>query len=92
MEHGTNQRYRKMREISELAAIARSILHKKVRQLRASVAQPSRSNATADSSQQSLVATNIQHNTTVDNSQIPVTTKTANSTDTIRNPQSGITC
>ncbi|KAM7499852.1 hypothetical protein LguiA_024266 [Lonicera macranthoides] len=89
MEHGTNQRYRKIREISELAATARSILHKKVRQLRASVAQSSRSNATTDCSQQSLVATNIQHNTTVDNSQIPVTTKTANSTDTIRNPASG---
>nr|POE52245.1 endonuclease muts2 [Quercus suber] len=41
MEHGTRQRLRKMREISEAAAMARSILHNKVRQLRASAIQSS---------------------------------------------------
>ncbi|WCJ30325.1 Endonuclease MutS2 [Euphorbia peplus] len=35
MEHGFGQRYRKMQEIYELAATARSIMHKKARQLRA---------------------------------------------------------
>lgn len=38
-EHGTEQRYRKMRQISEAASMARSILHKKVRQLRAHATQ-----------------------------------------------------
>jgi DNA replication initiation complex subunit (GINS family) len=38
-EHGTEQRYRKMRKISEAASMARSILHKKVRQLRAHATQ-----------------------------------------------------
>ncbi|XP_015932174.1 uncharacterized protein LOC107458479 [Arachis duranensis] len=35
-EHGINLRYKKMRDVSEAAASARSILHKKVRQLSAS--------------------------------------------------------
>ncbi|KAG5233608.1 endonuclease MutS [Salix suchowensis] len=38
-EHGTEQRYRKMRQISEALAMARSILYKKVRQLRAHATQ-----------------------------------------------------
>lgn len=38
-EHGTEQRYRKMRKISEAASMARSILHKKVRLLRAHATQ-----------------------------------------------------
>ncbi|XP_065861465.1 uncharacterized protein [Euphorbia lathyris] len=33
-EHGCGQRYRKMQEIDEIAATARSLLHKKARQLR----------------------------------------------------------
>lgn len=40
MEHSNDHRLRKMREISEAAAMARSILHKKVRQHRASLVQP----------------------------------------------------
>ncbi|KAM2921738.1 uncharacterized protein LOC126630727 [Malus sylvestris] len=39
MEHSSDQRYRKIREISEAAAMARSILHKKVRTRRASAIQ-----------------------------------------------------
>ncbi|KAB5531484.1 hypothetical protein DKX38_018154 [Salix brachista] len=38
-EHGTEQRYRKMRQISEALAMARSILYKKVRQHRAHATQ-----------------------------------------------------
>ncbi|CAK7324311.1 unnamed protein product [Dovyalis caffra] len=41
-EHRTEQRYRKMRQISEAASMARSMLHKKVRQLRAHATQPFR--------------------------------------------------
>ncbi|XP_050384998.1 uncharacterized protein LOC126801623 isoform X2 [Argentina anserina] len=36
IEHGNDQRFRKMREISEAAAMARSILHKKARKQRES--------------------------------------------------------
>lgn len=36
MEHGSNQRFRQMREISEAAAMTRSILHKKARKQRES--------------------------------------------------------
>lgn len=39
MEHSSDQRFRKIREISEAAAMARSILHKKVRTRRASAIQ-----------------------------------------------------
>uniref|UniRef100_A0A2P2MPW6 DNA mismatch repair proteins mutS family domain-containing protein n=3 Tax=Rhizophora mucronata TaxID=61149 RepID=A0A2P2MPW6_RHIMU len=42
MEHGTVQRYRKMKEIAEAAAMARSALHKKVLQLRTYKTQSSR--------------------------------------------------
>ncbi|EEF42750.1 DNA mismatch repair protein muts2, putative [Ricinus communis] len=35
MEHGSSQRYKMMQEIYEIAAMARSLLHKKVRQHRA---------------------------------------------------------
>ncbi|MED6160234.1 hypothetical protein PIB30_049512 [Stylosanthes scabra] len=38
-EHGINLRYKKMRDVSDAAATARSILHKKVRQLSASAKQ-----------------------------------------------------
>ncbi|KDP46010.1 hypothetical protein JCGZ_14917 [Jatropha curcas] len=41
MEHGSSQRFRKMQEISEAAAMARSILHRKARQLRARLTKPS---------------------------------------------------
>lgn len=61
MEHGTNQRYRKMREVSEAAAIARSLLHKKVRQLRSSATPPSR--PIASDKNQHASATSNQHST-----------------------------
>ncbi|KAK4570953.1 hypothetical protein RGQ29_029706 [Quercus rubra] len=59
MEHGTRQRLRKMREISEAAAMARSILHNKVRQLRASAIQSSQPTPTHKS--QHALAINRQH-------------------------------
>ncbi|KAM4068542.1 hypothetical protein ACB094_12G020800 [Castanea mollissima] len=59
MEHGTRQRLRKMREISEAAAMARSILHNRARQLRASAIQSSQPTP-ADKSQHAL-AINRQH-------------------------------
>ncbi|XP_027369144.1 uncharacterized protein LOC113874979 [Abrus precatorius] len=46
MEHGTNLRFKKMRDVSEAAAMARSIIHKKVRELDASAKQPSQNNKT----------------------------------------------
>ncbi|KAI4307000.1 hypothetical protein L6164_030235 [Bauhinia variegata] len=59
LEHTTSLRFRKMRDVSEAAAMARSVLHKKVRQLQASSRQPSRPNI-ADKSHQSPVTKN-QH-------------------------------
>ncbi|OIW19490.1 hypothetical protein TanjilG_09510 [Lupinus angustifolius] len=59
MKHSSNLRYKKMRDVSEAAAMARSILHKKVRQLDASPKKPSQPNKTIKSSQSS--ATNNRH-------------------------------
>ncbi|KAK3042031.1 hypothetical protein RJ639_001733 [Escallonia herrerae] len=81
MEHGSNERYRKMQEIFEVAAVARSTLHKKVRQLRANVTQTSR--RTTEVNHQYLPALSRQQ-TTVDKREIPVATKTANTFDNNR--------
>ncbi|KAF8379854.1 hypothetical protein HHK36_029303 [Tetracentron sinense] len=62
MEHGTTQRYRKMHEISEAVAMARSILHKKVRQIRSSATRPSQLATEVKIQQTSTL--NGQHNTT----------------------------
>ena len=59
MEHGTNLRYRKTTEVSEAAAVARSLLHKKARQLRSSGTRPSQP-STADKSQHESETSN-QH-------------------------------
>ncbi|KAJ9679870.1 hypothetical protein PVL29_021700 [Vitis rotundifolia] len=72
MEHGTDQRYRKMREVSEAAAVGRSLLHKKVRQLRSSATQPSQPTA-ADKSQNAS-ATSNQH-TAADINERPTTSE-----------------
>ncbi|CAJ1970580.1 unnamed protein product [Sphenostylis stenocarpa] len=50
MKHSTNIRFKKMRDVSEAAAMARSILHKKVRELDASAKQPSQNIKTISSS------------------------------------------
>ncbi|KAJ0046436.1 hypothetical protein Pint_05436 [Pistacia integerrima] len=74
MEHGTKQRYRKMREISEAAAMARSLVHKRARQLRAPAAQPSQP-AKVGKSQQ-IFASNSQQ-TNVRKSEHPATSSPA---------------
>ncbi|KAK4273808.1 hypothetical protein QN277_017134 [Acacia crassicarpa] len=61
-EHSTNLRVRKMQNVSEAAAMARSILHKRVRQLRTSPRQILQPNK-ADKILQSSV-TNYQHTST----------------------------
>ncbi|XP_054788928.1 LOW QUALITY PROTEIN: uncharacterized protein LOC129294528 [Prosopis cineraria] len=61
-EYSTNLRARKMQNVSEAAAVARSILHKRVRQLRASprqVSKPSKDDKVPQSS-----VTNYQHTST----------------------------
>ncbi|KAK3042812.1 hypothetical protein RJ639_001085 [Escallonia herrerae] len=80
-EHGSNERYRKMQEIFEVAAVARSTLHKKMRQLRANVTQTSR--RTTEVNHQDMPALSSQQ-TTVDKREIPVATKTANTFDNNR--------
>ena len=59
MEHGTNLRYRKTTEVSEAAAVARSLLRKKVRQLRSSETRPSPPSAVDKSQHES--ETSNQH-------------------------------
>nr|XP_048326093.1 endonuclease MutS2 isoform X2 [Ziziphus jujuba var. spinosa] len=66
-EHACNQRFRKTRVISETAAMARSILHKKVRQLRASAALQPLQPTTADKKSKQKVATTNSHQTITDN-------------------------
>lgn len=60
MEHGSDQRYKKIRQISEAASIARSTLHKKVRQLRQS---SSKATTAAIKTQQYTADVNSKHST-----------------------------
>ncbi|KAK7372877.1 hypothetical protein VNO80_06267 [Phaseolus coccineus] len=55
-KHSTDIRFKKMRDVSDAAAMARSILRKKVRELDISAKQPSQNNKTTSSSH--LPATN----------------------------------
>ena len=87
MEHGTGQRLRKMREISEAAAMARSILHKKARQLRASAIQSSQPSP-ADKSQH-ILAINGQQ-TMAEYTEPPMAYKSASFLEDIKQSQSGI--
>lgn len=74
MEHGTKQRYRKMREVSEAAAMARSLVHKRARQLRALAAQPSQPTKVGKSQQ--IFVSNSQQ-TTVKKNEHPTTSSPA---------------
>ncbi|KAK8466903.1 hypothetical protein PHAVU_008G188400 [Phaseolus vulgaris] len=56
MKHSTDIRFKKMRDVSDAAAMARSILRKKVREMDISAKQPSQNNKTISSSH--LSATN----------------------------------
>lgn len=87
MEHSTDLRLRKMREIYEAAAVARSILHRKVRQRRASAIQSSQPNPD-DKSRRSL-GINGQHNT-AEYSEPPTTSKSASFVEDIKKSPSGI--
>lgn len=88
MEHGTDQRYGKMREVSEAAAVARSLLHKKVRQLRSSATRPSQPTA-ADKSQHAS-ATSNQH-TAADINERPTTSESKHPAKVAQQSSSGIT-
>ncbi|KAK1399379.1 DNA mismatch repair protein MutS, core [Heracleum sosnowskyi] len=59
IEHGINERQRQMQEISQAAAVARSTLHKKLRQYRATPAQSSRI-TTTDINQKTYSSSNGQ--------------------------------
>lgn len=87
MEHGTEQRSRKMREISEAAAVARSILHKKVRQFRASAIQSS--HATPANKIRHTLAIKGQHNAAEYN-EPHVAYKNTSFVEDIKQSQSGI--
>lgn len=87
MEHGAEQRLRKTQEISEAAAVARSILHKKVRQLRASAIQSSQ--ATPANKIRPTLAINGQHETAEYN-EPPVAYKSTSFVEDIKQSQSGI--
>ncbi|KAK0593394.1 hypothetical protein LWI29_035943 [Acer saccharum] len=81
MEHGTTQRYRKMQEVSEAAAIARSFVHKRVRQLRASAVKPSQPTAVGKS--QHIMANNAQKNA-VENHEHPTTRRNSSPVKVIK--------
>ncbi|XP_059667338.1 uncharacterized protein LOC132312832 [Cornus florida] len=85
MEHGNDQRYKKMLKISEMAAMGRSILHKKVRQVRASATQAPQLSAANNS--QHIPAINSQR-TASDNSELSVAAKTLYRIDSIKDSPS----
>ncbi|XP_059434871.1 uncharacterized protein LOC132167853 [Corylus avellana] len=85
MEHGAEQRLRKTQEVSEAAAVARSILHKKVRQLRASAIQSSQ--ATPSNKIRHTLAINGQHDTTEYN-EPPMAYKSTSFVEDIKQSQS----
>lgn len=74
-----------MRELSEAAAVARSTLHKKVRQLRTSTMKQSQ----LSKASKCKLANNYNHATAVENE--PQSTNTSSSSiQVIKPPQSGI--
>lgn len=86
MEHGTDLRLRKMGEISKAAAVARSTLHRKVRQLRASTVQCSEP-ALPDKSRHTLSISG--HNNTAESSEPPMADKSASFVQDIKRSPSG---
>ncbi|KAK6926114.1 MutS2 and Smr-associated SH3 domain [Dillenia turbinata] len=81
VKHGSDRRLRMMREISEAAAVARSILHKRAREFRAIESQSLQ--LTSSSKGQPLTSTNIEHITS-DNSEHSVATKSAVAIDDVK--------
>lgn len=88
MEHSSNLRFKKMRDVSEAAAMTRSIIHKKVRQLDTSAKKPSQPNKGIKSSQSS--ATNNRH-TAADNKEPTIADGSASAVKKFNQSPSG-TC
>ncbi|KAL7613919.1 hypothetical protein Lser_V15G04925 [Lactuca serriola] len=61
-QHATSQRYRKIQEISDAGGVSRSILHKKVRQVRASPSPPPPPNSPPPTSSTSHTSTTVTQN------------------------------
>lgn len=80
---GAQQRYKKMRELSEAAAVARSTLHKKVRQLRTSTMKQSQ----LSKASKRKLANNYKHATAVEN-EPQGTNMSSSSIQVIKQPQS----
>ncbi|TYI52855.1 hypothetical protein E1A91_D12G277800v1 [Gossypium mustelinum] len=80
---GAQQRYKKMRELSEAAAVARSTLHKKVRQLRTSTMKQSQ----LSKASKRKLANNYKHATAVEN-ELQGTNMSSSSIQVIKQPQS----
>lgn len=74
-----------MREVSEAAAMARSLIHKRVRQLRASAVKPSL--RSASDKNQKIMADNTQQ-TAVQNHENP-TTRNSSPVKVIQQPSKG---
>ncbi|KAG8476402.1 hypothetical protein CXB51_033230 [Gossypium anomalum] len=80
---GAQQRYKKMRELSEAAAVARSTLHKKVRQLRTSTMKQSQ----LSKASKRKLENNYKHATAVEN-EPQGTNMSSSSIQVIKQPQS----
>ncbi|CAA0824713.1 DNA mismatch repair protein MutS- type 2 [Striga hermonthica] len=80
MEHGMDERYRMMQELSEIAASARSIIHKKVREYRSRPTEPSKqikadTSNHISTSQETKTSAAVQTPNTMVNREQPVTEK-----------------
>lgn len=80
MDHGTDQRYRMMQVVSEMASMARSILHKKRRQIRAPATRPSKPTVSNNSQEKPKISSRA----VIESSGIPVPTKASNSSENAR--------
>ncbi|PIN22927.1 hypothetical protein CDL12_04364 [Handroanthus impetiginosus] len=78
MEHAMDERYRITQEISEAAAAARSIIHRKVRESRSVPTQPSKQ---IKVDKERHTSTNVHHHSTIEKNETPTATKTAVSMD-----------
>ena len=85
MDLSADQRYKKMQELSETAAVARSTIHKKARQLRTSTMKQSQ----LSKASKHTLASNYKHATAVETEQ-PTTNMSSSSIQVIKQPQSGI--
>lgn len=87
-EHSTSLRLKKLRDVSESAAMARSILHKNVRELGASAKKSSQHNKTIKSSHVSTTTNNLH--TTSDNDKSTITDRSPSDVKKIEKSSTGI--